>query len=148
MDFDDVLTSVGGAGKYQVLGYVLIGLTVMPAGMHHLGNVFISGTPEFYCSEPFETKMSEQNRESLRKELRSWSSGDNKDLGTCKIYDINYSGLDWTDLIQDFGSDYKANWTDIRDCKEWKYDMDVYGKTIVTEVGIKNNSLERTVVYV
>ena len=46
---DEVLEQLGGMGRYQVYVSVLVGLTMFPVALNHLGVVFIAALPEYHC---------------------------------------------------------------------------------------------------
>ena len=137
MDFEQLLDIVGGGGRYQIVAYLLIGLSVIPTGMHNLANVFLTGLTDYHCmpAEPIKgNNVNYTDQHEMAADLISdWSAEDGK-LGTCQIYDVDYA--DWSVLTSlNRSHDMPA---DMRSCNYWRYDTSVYGNTITDEVN--NNS--------
>lgn len=52
VDFDDLLSLVGGFGRYTGCLYAFMCLVSIPTGAQNLVQVFYGATPEFHCSQP------------------------------------------------------------------------------------------------
>ena len=47
MNFDHVLDTIGGFGKYQKIQYLLAALPAIVHGLHNVASVFLAATPDF-----------------------------------------------------------------------------------------------------
>lgn len=50
--FDDLITAVGGFGRYTVCLFVFMCILSIPTGAQNLVQVFYGATPEFHCVQP------------------------------------------------------------------------------------------------
>lgn len=108
MEIDDVFTSIGDYGRGQVLIFVLIcSLGQLPASWHIFAIVFLGATPEHYCKDYGESDAGE------------------KELATGK----NISSEERSSCENSYGNSTVTCETG------WVYTTDVYGSTIVSEVG-------------
>ncbi|XP_013411773.1 organic cation transporter protein isoform X2 [Lingula anatina] len=108
MKLDDVLTHIGGYGRFQILIFVLIGLINLRSSGYLLGIVFIGYKPDHHCTLPTNATLNE----SVPLEL---DNEGNWQLSQCKMYAVS-------------GSNKTITCTD-----GWDYATEKGEKTIVTE---------------
>lgn len=105
INFDDVLEKIGSSGRYQAYNIILIGLAGIPPGAYTLANVFLSGQPEYTCTDD------RINNTTV--------ATDNQTTGYSCYYERKDSNGTESELVQ---------------CSSWEYNRTVYEDTIVTEV--------------
>jgi len=116
MDFDKVLESVGGFGRYQKLYFILCGLAAVPMGAMSFANVFIAGTPLHWCVVPYD---------NVTGAVVANGNGGAHTNDTCGYFDNGVTAASYG---------YDGNTTTTRGCESWTYDTAVYSDTIVTRV--------------
>ena len=130
LDFDALLEKIGPFGRYQIIFYVVIGITSAPAGMQTLLSVYLFATPRHWCHVPELANLSLEEQRLLTVppgELTGYPSDD-----ACYIYDVNYA-----EVYQKYVNNYShviGNASSVRECTHWSYDMELYGLTAVSEV--------------
>ncbi|ELT95861.1 hypothetical protein CAPTEDRAFT_115175 [Capitella teleta] len=124
VDFDHMLSSVRGSGKFQIIVSLLIGIAVMPSGMQNLANVFLVGLPVYACDVIGGTFEQSENFLSAIHPPIKGSAG-------CHLHDVNYSSLY---LAWDGNSTVEIeNIGQMRQCDRWVYSDEPYGRTTVME---------------
>ncbi|XP_023211273.1 organic cation transporter protein-like [Centruroides sculpturatus] len=133
MDFDDVLPTLGGFGRYQIILYcALLIPTNFPLAFMFLSHVFVSATPKHWCKIPelddHRIALDEVKNLSIPWEEREgeWQPSQ------CKMYDVNYTKVALDYLINNVSSSNKS-WP-VTDCKfGWNYDRSLYYNTLITK---------------
>ncbi|XP_055585431.1 organic cation transporter protein-like [Uranotaenia lowii] len=124
MGYDEVLTHLGGFGRYQKKIYVLLCLPAISCAFHKLAGVFLLATPEYRCKLPFEVDNATYE---LPPELMSMAypmDSFTKKYSTCTYLDVNY-----TQEYLDSGTPAK----DAVSCNRWVYDRSRYESSTVTD---------------
>lgn len=91
IDFDIVLTQIGGFGLAQKVLGIVIGYTAILSGFNTMSPVFINFTPDYRCKFPFidnDTTLSLSNEELLNITTPKKEDGSYE---FCKRYAYNYS---------------------------------------------------------
>ena len=137
MDFDRILEKVGPCGRYQIYHYILLGLVLMPCGMQNMANVFLAGLPAHVCDV---TPLPVDTAKAFMADIDP--SASTNDDSSCRVFDMNYTELYWNSSWKDNSTMtvYVSNKTDVVDCHGWRYDKDLYGSTIVSQVGEQGGS--------
>ena len=52
LNFDDIITEVGGRGKYQMIRYTVLGCIPIAMSWHLVGNTLITAAPAHTCVPP------------------------------------------------------------------------------------------------
>ncbi|XP_058450277.1 organic cation transporter protein [Malaya genurostris] len=124
MGYDEVLTHLGGFGRYQKKIYVLLCLPAICCAFHKLAGVFLLATPNYRCKLPFEV---ENATYELPPDVLAMSYPMDtlaKRYSTC-----TYLNADFTESYLNGGTPAK----DFVSCDHWIYDRSRYESSTVTE---------------
>ena len=131
LNFDGLLEKLGPFGRYQIIFYIVIGMTSAPAGMQTLLSVYLFATPRHWCHVPELANLSLDEQRLLTVppgELTGHPADD-----SCYVYDVNYTEV-YLRYVNNNNTQVTANASSFRECTQWGYDMELYGPTAVTEV--------------
>lgn len=115
MNFDQVLSAIGGFGRYQKILYIWICLPNVLLAFHMMVSIFTGATPPFYCRDS--SSPGAGNQSSFPGTLsQNWSASSDSSCFS--------SGV----LLQD-------NRTERVPCGQgWVYSAETFQSTVVTEV--------------
>lgn len=115
MNFDQVLSAIGGFGRYQKILYIWICLPNVLLAFHMMVSIFTGATPPFYCRDS--SSPGPGNQSSFPGTLsQNWSASSDSSCFS--------SGV----LLQD-------NRTERVPCGQgWVYSTETFQSTVVTEV--------------
>ena len=142
-NFDDILTGIGKYGRYQLYLALLAGIGCIPLGIITLANVFLSGIPEYRCGDYFNDIY--ENSTVLKWGL-NYQDNNEVFLGDSNLTD--YSRVSpWSPKNSSCKESTCRNPCNTAfyvhgngsasgevKCREWIYDNNVYGSTVVTKV--------------
>ncbi|KAK2704056.1 organic cation transporter protein-like [Artemia franciscana] len=131
-DFDDVLPYIGSFGRYQKFLFLLTAPFLIFLSFVYFSQVFITLTPDHYCDVdlPQGHGLTEEEIKNLTLPL-VYSDDLTHEVLTysrCTYYAVNYS-----EIITSGRRTSNSSWPQLP-CKKWKYNMEEYGSTIVTEL--------------
>ncbi|XP_067125702.1 organic cation transporter protein-like isoform X2 [Centruroides vittatus] len=153
MDFDDVLPTLGGFGRYQIILYcALLIPTNFPLAFMFVSHVFVSATPKHWCKIP-ELNNHGIALDAVKNLSIPWEEREGEwQPSQCKMYDVNYTKVALEYLINNVSSSNKS-WP-VTDCKfGWSYDRSIYYNTLITKWDIVcdeswKNSFANSMFYV
>ena len=130
MDFDTILSDIGKLGWYQLYLSVLVGLGMLMVAVHCLANIFLSGTPDYWCVDEHHYGnigntstwvFYRSNNITVDNGVQPMEHNATASTSSCSI---------------DPSVRHHGNLTDMETpgCSSWSYDNTVYGFTAVTKV--------------
>ena len=131
LDFDGLLEKLGPFNRYQIIFYIVIGMTSTPAGLQALFSVYLFATPRHWCRVPELGNLSLEERRLLTAPPGDLTGNPSDD--SCYVYDVNYTDV-YLRYVNYNDTRLIRNNTSIRECTKWDYDMHPYGWTAVAEV--------------
>ncbi|XP_071492853.1 organic cation transporter protein-like [Diadema antillarum] len=153
MKFDDILSTVGEFGRYQIIIFLLVCVITIPNAFHSIGIVFIGGAADHWCAVP-EWKgencsswgldpaecAAAKRAASIPSESNTTNSSK---LSQCEMYNVSASPFMLTPLPEHGNSTYSSLSTEVpfsfddfhsRDvipCSSgWEHDRSTYASTI------------------
>ena len=138
-DYDDVTKFLGDWGPFQKRIAILLYISVIPNGLMAFSIVFLAAAPPHHCAIPQSANISA--------EWRNYSVPLEEDTGVMRYSKCTRYKLEVIQLHSDNGSvpgiDVNVTGIEQENCKDgWEYDREMYGSTIVSEVG-PNATYER-----
>jgi len=132
IDFDYVLTQIGGFGNVQiVLGFV-IGYTAILSGFNTMSPVFINYTPDYRCNFPYLENSTEYNESQILD--MTTPKKDNGEYDFCKQYSYNVTCASQADP-GNVNSCIDSSTT--TSCVSgYAFDDSVFPETVITEFGL------------
>lgn len=124
MGYDEVLTHLGGFGRYQKRIYLLLCLPAIVCAFHKLAGVFLLAKPDFRCQLPNEFANASYEMPSYMFNLSYPIDSLTKTYTTCSRYDTNF-----TDEYYEKGVVAKST----VDCDSFIYDHSKYESSTVSE---------------
>ncbi|XP_071478128.1 organic cation transporter protein-like [Diadema antillarum] len=166
MKFDDILSTVGEFGRYQIIIFLLVCVITIPNAFHSIGIVFIGGAADHWCAVP-EWKgencsswgldpaecAAAKRAASIPPESNTTNSSK---LSQCEMYNVSASPFMLTPLPEHGNSTYSSLSTEVpfsfddfhsRDvipCSSgWEHDRSTYASTINMDFNLvcKNEDL-------
>ena len=131
MDFDAVLTHIGGFDKYQWITLTLIGLAGIHTGSHTLAIVFLGGFPDHWCQIP---ELKDTNLTVDQIKHIGIPRDESGEFSSCTAYHPKYYVNVSSGFLLDELNSSQRNWTDVVKCSSWHYDQSEYTSTIVSQV--------------
>ena len=134
MHFDQILPLLGSFGPYQKRVYFLLCLISIPGAWHKLGQVFLGGSVDHWCSTPeleyvncTYWELDEKQCKEAKRDAAIPISDDG-DFEKCVKYNLTgivfYPGINTTEYTNQTMS-----------CSDgWDYDDSQYESTIITDV--------------
>lgn len=124
MGYDEVLTHLGGFGRYQKKIYVLLCLPAISCAFHKLAGVFLLATPDYRCKLPFEA-----NNVSYKLPLDVLSMAYPMESSTGKYSTCTYLDANFTEDYLHGGTPAK----EVVGCNNWIYDRSKFESSAVTD---------------
>ncbi|KAG8177111.1 hypothetical protein JTE90_015255 [Oedothorax gibbosus] len=121
MDFEDILSEVGGFGLYQkllVVTFMIPSFIVIP--WFSMNSIFVNNVPDHWCRVPdldhyYPNLTTEEYKSMVRPHHHS----------SCTTWDVDWSAVNWTGVPD-------PNWK-TKECDAgWEYDQTNYDATSVT----------------
>lgn len=136
MHFDELLKVLGELGHYQRTRLFLICLVSIVCAFHAMNMVFVGANPKKKCQIPH-VNLSSVGAGNVT--FDRWTSFLRRaDEDACEIYNpeqvlhsISNSSYTFQELES---SQTNASFGKV-ECSDWEFSRDVYGSTIVTQVG-------------
>lgn len=123
MNFDQILSAVGGFGKFQKLLYIWICLPQIPLAFHMMASIFTGATPPHWCRDSPSTSVSNNISDP-------GPAGKISDTGVAN-QNLTVSFL----LKRTEACGLFVNRSTSTSCSDgWEYSRETFHSTIVTEV--------------
>ena len=148
MKFDDILSTIGDFGPFQIRTFLLFSLAAIPCAMHMLAQVFLAGHLDHWCDVP---ELDSFN-------CTDWGIG-SADVDLCleakknvSIPCVDSSCMQYAkcERYQNISASpmYVDNGTEVLSCDAgWVYDRSEFKSSIVSEVSMFNSLINCKVKY-
>ncbi|KAK6044429.1 transporter, major facilitator family protein, partial [Cooperia oncophora] len=144
IDFEGILSIIGGCSNWQVVVYLMISVQQVPHAMFNLSVVYMMYQPDHWCKIPFfnaevfsQTNSTSYTWDDVLNSRIAFPTVKNKQRDMewhdqCHYYERDYVHLKHLPLSQ--AANYSAaEDAPIARCEQWEYDQSVMEKTVVTE---------------
>nr|CDJ96318.1 Major facilitator superfamily MFS-1 domain containing protein [Haemonchus contortus] len=143
IDFEGILSIIGGCSNWQVVVYLMISVQQVPHAMFNLSVVYMMYQPDHWCKIPFfnaevfaQSNTTSYTWDDVLNSRIAFPTVKNKQRDMewhdqCHYYERDYVHLKNLPLSQ--ATNYTASDAPVIRCEQWEYDQSVMEKTVVTE---------------